>query len=113
MPLRLLLTLIPPAPGGSTLALALREATVVVAESGWCELRPGAPDRALRYLNDACRCAEAAAIVLAEQLGPLPPDAPYRRLTDRTEALADALAAWRGGAAFPPLEDGDIVRLPV
>lgn len=96
-----------------SLARALDEIPGVRRQDGWIDLDEASTGEALRRLNRVCRDVQAGAIVLAEAAMPAPPDAPYARLWDRTEAFAAQLDAWREGRMrFPRLAPGELIRLP-
>lgn len=68
-------------------------------------------DEPLRRLAAACAEGRTMMLVFAER-APSEASEPYQRLWDRTDDLAEAVAAWKASAGtFPDLRPGDIVRL--
>jgi hypothetical protein len=96
----------------AALTQALASLQGIRDDSGWIRLQDGeAWESVLRLAWDAKLPPEAMVTVYCE-IRPDSGSQEYRRLWDRTEDLAHAVALWsEGKASWPRLQPGELVRL--
>ena len=81
-------------------------------ETGWIRLKNGEPWEVAVRAACLSSLPPGWVVTILCELPLEPDDRRYRRLWDRTEDLAGALADWRLGMAdWPQLEPGELVRL--
>jgi hypothetical protein len=108
----LLLKVLSPQPLPPELTRALASLQAHPDETGWIRLGVDAPWEDVLRVTCRTPLPPQAMVTVYCEIPPVDDGSPYRRLWDRTEELADALAEWRlGQAAWPTLLPGELVRL--
>jgi hypothetical protein len=108
----LLLKILSPQPLPPELTRALASLQAHPDETGWIRLSTDAPWEEVLRLTCRMPLPPQARVTVYREIHLVDDAGPYRRLWDRTEELASALAAWRlGEAPWPTLLPGELVRL--